>query len=216
MDDLKWIGHASFLLVINDIKIYIDPFDLETGKEHADIVLITHPHQDHFSPDDIRKVADSRTEIFVPMELVSKVNIGRVTGVEPNRKYKAMGIELETIPAYNKVANRVHYHPKESRWVGYIVNVNGRPLYHAGDTDFIDEMKGLELDVALIPIGGTYVMDVHEAIEAAKSMKANQVSPMHYKRLLGKEKSLEAENYFKSKLKNAKILKETQEPKYSF
>lgn len=216
MDDLKWIGHASFLLQINGVNVYIDPFDLRMGKEHADVILVTHPHYDHFSPNDIRKVADNSTQIFVPKELEPKVDVGRVTGVVPDRKYSARGIAFETVPAYNTVESKLQYHPKANGWVGYIVNVNGRRIYHPGDTDFIEEMKGLKLDLALVPIGGTYVMDVHEAVEAANSMEANQVSPMHYKMLLGREGSAKAEGFFKMKAKNAKILKEIQEPKYSF
>jgi L-ascorbate metabolism protein UlaG (beta-lactamase superfamily) len=216
MDDLKWIGHASFLLSVNGKNVYIDPFNLQTGKVHADIILITHPHFDHFSTQDIEKVADANTRIFAPMELKEKIRIGKVTGVEPNKKYSADGIEIETVPAYNVNKERLDKHPRTNNWVGYIIKAGGKSWYHAGDTDFIPEMKKIEVDVALLPMSGTYTMDVHEAVEAARAIKAKQYTPMHYKQVLGKEASEKAEVFFKSKIKNTVLLKEIQEAKYSF
>jgi L-ascorbate metabolism protein UlaG (beta-lactamase superfamily) len=216
MAEVEWIGHASFLVRSEKKVIYIDPFKLDKVVERADIILITHPHFDHFDVESIKKVADKDTQIFIPKDSVDKVPVGKVTGVEPNQSYEAQGVTFRTIPAYNVVKERLDKHPKENGWVGYVIKANGQLLYHAGDTDFVDEMKGLKVDIALLPISGTYTMDVNQAIEAAKAIDASQYIPMHYKAVLGKEGSQKAEELFRSKVNKAVFLIEIQEPKYSF
>ncbi len=216
MEDIEWIGHASFLLRIKGKNVYIDPFKLDSVRDHADIILVTHPHFDHFDVESIRKVADKNTLVFVPKEIVDKVPVGKATGVEPNKKYSALGIEFRTVPAYNVVKERLDKHPRQNDWVGYIINVNGKLLYHPGDTDFIEEMKGLKVDIALLPMSGTYTMDVNQAIDAAKAIEAAQYIPMHYKMVLGKDGSRKAEKLFKEKVSKAVFLEEVQEAKYSF
>lgn len=213
---MKWTGHAGFLLALNGKNVYIDPFNLGKTRDHADVVLITHPHFDHLNPVDIKLVADSRTRVFVPKDSVAKVPVGDVVGVEPNRHYSSDGIEFDTVPAYNVVDDRIHYHPRENGWVGYVLDVNGTKVYHAGDTDFIKEMEKIVTGLALLPMGGTYVMDVDEMISASKSIKAEKVAPMHYRALLGREGSGEAERKFLRNVKNGIILKEIGEPRYSF
>ena len=215
MKTLNWIDHAGFVVKTKGKTIYIDPFRLQKF-EHADIILITHPHSDHLSMADISRIADGSTDIFVPKDSVEKLTVGRVTGVEPNKSYNISEIKFSTIPAYNLVKERLHFHPKENKWVGYILNVAAELLYHAGDTDFIDEMKKVDVNLALLPMGGTYVMDTKEMIEASKNIKAKNVAPMHYRALLGKEGSKKAEELFKKEVKNGIILEQIQEPRYSF
>lgn len=213
---IKWIGHASFLMTLDGKNVYIDPFSLRGTNDHADFILITHPHSDHLSPDDIKAIADDNTVIFVPKDSVGKIPVGKVIGVEPNRHYSHNGIEFDTVPAYNHVENRVHFHPRENGWVGYVLDINGTKVYHAGDTDFIKEMSKIVTGLALLPMGGTYVMGVDETIEAAHAVKAEKVAPMHYRRLLGKKGSDEAEKKFLKEVKNGIILDEVEEPQYSF
>lgn len=216
MNFLKWIGHASFLIKNKGMNLYIDPFRLGDKVERADLILITHPHFDHLSVDDIGKIADSNTEVFVPKDSIDKIKWGRVVGVEPNRSYSSNGIEFGTIPAYNVVNERLRHHPIGNGWVGYILDVDGKKIYHAGDTDFVEEMKKIEVDLALLPMGGTYTMSLKEAVGAARSIDAKNVAPMHYKALLGRDGSIKAEDEFKKNVENSIILKETQEPFYAF
>ena len=213
---VKWIGHASFLLKLNGKTVYIDPFDIRGTGEHADFILITHPHSDHLSEDDIKKIADKNTRIYVPKDSVSKISSGKVIGVEPNRHYEDGEMEFDTVPAYNVAENKRHFHPKASGWVGYVLDINGNKVYHAGDTDFIEEMSRIVTGLALLPMGGTYVMEVDEMIRAAHAVKAEHVAPIHYRRLLGREGSAAAEKKFLENVKNGIILEETEEPKYSF
>ena len=212
---MKWIGHASFLLNLNGKNVYIDPFNIGSIRTHADIIMITHPHSDHLSPADIRLIASPQTVVFAPKDSVNKIPEGNIVGVEPNRHYLHKDFEFDTVPAYNTVENRAHFHPKGNGWVGYILNINGTRVYHAGDTDFIKEMTKIDTSIALLPMGGTYVMDVNEMIEAARAIKAEKVAPIHYKALLGREGSTQAEKKFLSEVSNGILLNETEPPRYS-
>ena len=216
LDFVKWLGHASFLLTLNGENVYIDPFMIGNTRDHADVILITHPHMDHLSPTDLKLISDSKTKIFVPKDSISKVPVGDVVGVEPNKHYSFNGIDFDTVPAYNVVDNRIHHHPKENGWVGYVLDINGSKVYHAGDTDFIKEMGKIVTGLALLPMGDTYVMNVDEVISASKAIVAEKIAPMHYRMLLGKDGSDAAEKKFLQNVKNGIILKESGEPRYSF
>ncbi len=216
LSGLEWIGHASFLLRIGKRRLYIDPFNLDSTHGRADLILITHPHFDHLSAGDIGKIADEKTQVFVPQDSVSKVQVGSVTGVRPGARYEALGIGFSTLPAYNVVRERLDKHPRENGWVGYVIGEGRESVYHAGDTDLIDEMRGLKVGTALLPMSGTYTMDVGQAIEATRAIGADRYIPMHYKQVLGKEGSEKAEELFRSRVKKAVFLKEVQEARYSF
>ena len=191
MENIQWLGHASFHFIDgNGHKIYyVDPFDLESlTPQKADLVFITHAHQDHFSLIDLKKILKDDTIIIAPPDILRE--IGRKEAlkqaVEPNKSYAVKGFKFQTIPAYNTNPEKLHFHPKNNHWVGYIFELNGKKIYHAGDTDFIPEMKelkNLNLDVAMLPIGGKFTMEVEEASEAANAIAAKITIPMHYKRL---------------------------------
>ncbi|MBI4019822.1 MAG: MBL fold metallo-hydrolase [Candidatus Aenigmarchaeota archaeon] len=213
-EELKWFGHASFLIKdkINRTNIYyLDPFDLKfVPKDKADVIFITHAHFDHFSPKDIEKVTRNDTLVFgvKGCESLKKAFGDRFCIVEPGESFEIKGIQVRTVPAYNIVKERLNFHPKENKWVGYILEVNNKKIYHAGDTDFTPEMRQLgHIDVALLPIGGTYTMTVEEATEAANVIKANVTIPIHYKRLLG-DKCREAEEKLRRGVKGAVLILE--------
>ncbi len=211
---LTWLGHASFSFV--DEKgnrvYYVDPFSLPTsnGLPKGDLIFITHAHSDHFSQTDIQKIIKDDTVIIAPPDILEKVDISqnRKLGVEPLKDYEIKGFKFSTIPAYNNHPQKLNFHPKSNNWVGYIFNLNDKKIYHAGDTDFIEDMrrlKSLNLDVAMLPMGGTYTMDVTEAAAAANAICAKITIPMHYKSLL-REKSGDAEEKFKALVTNSKVV----------
>ncbi|MEM0201043.1 MAG: MBL fold metallo-hydrolase [Candidatus Micrarchaeaceae archaeon] len=215
MDFVRWLGHASFLFEYDKKNIYVDPYKLKKPFKKADMIFITHPHFDHLSPDDIKLISKTTTKIFAPLDSVSKIPHKNVIGVEPNKGYEDSGIKIETIPAYNTVNERLNMHPKENKWVGYVVDLGGKRVYHAGDTDEIPEMNGLRVDLALLPMGGTYTMTTDEMIKAAKKIKAKSIAPIHYKMLLGKDGSKEAEERFLKQIKNGVIIDE-ENPEFHF
>ena len=175
---ITFLGHAAFLLE-GSIRIYIDPYHLKGNLPEADVILITHPHFDHCSGEDVIRIATEKTKIFAPKGC--KVGFS-VSIVEPNSTYQWNNATIQTVPAYNVGKN---FHPPENRWVGYVVNLDGVRIYHAGDTDLIDEMRNIQTDIALLPVGGTYTMDVSEAVRAAEIIKPRVAVPMHYGDVVG-------------------------------
>jgi L-ascorbate metabolism protein UlaG (beta-lactamase superfamily) len=212
LTDIKWFGHASFSFVDeNGNRIYyVDPFDLKPLElTKADLVFITHAHPDHFSPPDLEKILTNTTLVIAPPDILEEIDIDEDLkfSVEPNKSYEIKGFKFQTIPAYNNHPDKLNFHPQAKRWVGYIFTLNGKQIYHAGDTDFIDEMKGLKemnLDVAMLPIGGHYTMDIEEAAAAANEISAKITVPMHYRRI-NAGSYLKLEEKFKQLVTNSKV-----------
>lgn len=188
LDQITRLGHASFKIASSAGVIYIDPFKLPADSEKADFIFITHEHFDHCSPEDLKKIVQDSTIIVAPEECAIKIN-RQFESIKPGDKKTVGNIEAEAVPAYNLDKFRepgLPYHPKEDGKVGYILTIDGKRLYHAGDTDFIDEIKDLEnIDVALLPVSGTYVMTAEEAANAANTFKPKTVVPMHYSDIVG-------------------------------
>ena len=177
---VKWLGHASFQIKANGKNIYIDPYEGEYA-EKADLVLVTHSHFDHCDTSKIEKVKKKDTVIICPPECVSRLS-GNVKAIKPGEKIEVDGVTVEAVHAYNYKRFRSPgnpFHPK-GFGNGYIITVGGKRIYHAGDTDFIPEMRDLKnISLALLPSGGTYTMDNPEAAEAALAIKPEAVIPMH-------------------------------------
>lgn len=196
--ELKWLGHAGFLIK-NSAAIYIDPFNIADGKEKADFILITHSHHDHCSLADINKIVKEGTKIICPADCqstITKIAVPiKMEIAHPGIEFDFGKIKISTIPAYNVDKT---FHPKDEGWVGYIIKTNGTIIYHAGDTDIIDEMKNLtgynqpgKKFVALLPVGGKYTMTSDEAAEAAKTIKPFLAIPMHYGSIVGTKEDAE-------------------------
>ncbi len=177
---------SSFQLKTKDKVIYIDPVGIETT-EKADYILITHSHPDHFSIKDIDKVIKSETKIICSKGVSKKLKAynNHVQVMRPKDVLKHDNIDVEAIPAYNtkSVFLWIKAHPKSKENIGFIINLDGNlKIYHAGDTDYIPEMKGLKnIEIALIPIGGdNLTMNEEEAAHIVNEIKPEKVIPMHY------------------------------------
>jgi len=186
LENLNWLGHASFKITGEKI-IYIDPYQLEGEYEKADIILITHSHFDHCSPPDVNKIQKSNTVIVATPDCKSDLS-GKIKAVKPGDKITVKGINIEIVPAYN--INK-RYHPKSNNWVGYIVTVNTKRIYHAGDTDKIPVMGDIKADIVILPIGGTYTMTSEEAADAANRIKPQLAVPMHFGSVVGSKSDAE-------------------------
>ncbi len=185
---VHWLGHDSFVLQ-GSRTIVLDPFKAN-GDYKADILLISHEHYDHLSDDDIRRFTGPSTIIVAPKLCEGSLRPYSLEKkfVEPGSKLEVKGILVEAVPAYNlnkfREPGRV-FHPKADGRVGYIVTLDGVRFYHAGDTDATPEMKAIDVDVALLPVSGTYVMTAEEAAEAATAMNAKVFVPMHIESIVG-------------------------------
>lgn len=185
--EIELLNHAS-VRIKNKKTIYIDPFELigDHDLEKADIILITHPHYDHCSPRDIEKISNENTLIITVPDAQSKLSNLKVKGItviEPGKTIKINNEKVSAVPAYNI---KKQFHPKDNDWVGFIVEMNGVRIYHAGDTDLIPEMKNIETDIALLPVGGTYTMNATEAAEATRAFKKCKIAiPIHYGAIIG-------------------------------
>lgn len=178
-DNIHWLGHDTFKIVGEKV-IYTDPFQIKE-KDTADIILITHEHRDHCSAADIEKVSGKKTIIIATPDCAAKLS-GDVRFIKPGDKITVEGVNIEAVPAYN---TNKKFHPKGNNWVGYIFTLNNKRIYIAGDTDHIPEMKGLNVDIAFLPVSGTYVMTAEEAVKAAMDINPKVAIPMHYDSVVG-------------------------------
>lgn len=183
--DIHWLGHDTFK-VAGEKVIYTDPFKIKKN-DKADIILITHEHYDHCSPEDVKKIQGPETVIVATADCAQKLS-GNVKVVKVGDTINVAGIAIEAVPSYN---TNKKFHTKDRGWVGYIFTVEGRRIYIAGDTDHIPEMKTFRADIALLPVSGTYVMTAEEAIQAALDIKPKVAIPMHYGSIVGSKSDAE-------------------------
>lgn len=161
------------------LVIYVDPFKIEDEPHDANYVFVTHSHYDHYSLEDIKKVANSKTVVFAPED----VDISNKIKVKPEEDYALEDLTFKTVRAYNKLKP---FHLKIKNWVGYIINIDDTLIYISGDTDYIDEMNNIKCDIAFLPIGGVYTMDYKEAAKAACAIDLRCVVPIHYGSIVGR------------------------------
>ncbi|MEJ2726190.1 MAG: MBL fold metallo-hydrolase [Deltaproteobacteria bacterium] len=178
---IQWLGHDGFRIE-SDQTIYLDPYGISGGPQ-ADIILISHDHFDHCSPEDVAKIQGEETVIVTDKDSAKKLS-GDVRVVKPGDSLSLSGVKIEAVPAYNTDKD---FHPRKNNWLGFIVEIEGVKIYHAGDTDSIPEMKGFKVDVALLPVSGTYVMRADQAAEAALAINPRVAIPMHYGAIVGTE-----------------------------
>ena len=175
LERLHWLGHSSYR-IDRPLVIYIDPWQLPAGSPPADIILVSHEHHDHCSPEDVQAVRGSSTVVIANTTASAKLK-APVTILTPGESTMVGTVAIEAVPAYN---TNKDFHPKAAGHIGFILTLDGERLYFAGDTDVIPEMEGMACDVALLPVSGTYVMTADEAVEAARRIQPRVAVPMHY------------------------------------
>lgn len=178
---IVWLGHDSFRVETGRV-VYFDPYQISGGPK-ADLILVSHDHFDHCSPEDVAKIQHSETVIVTEKDSAKKLK-GDVRVIKPGDTLTVGEVKVEGVPSYNVDKE---FHPRKRGWLGFIVDLNGVRIYHAGDTDFIPEMKEFHIDIALMPVSGTYVMTVDQAVKATLAMKPKLAIPMHYGAIVGSE-----------------------------
>ncbi len=191
IDSVAWLGHAGFRIEVRGATVYIDPYRVPAEAPKADLILVTHGHYDHFSPQDIERLSHDDTWLIAPAPVAERA-AGRVASIAPGEGIELdhlHGVDVAAVAAYNtskRDSDGRVFHPREAGWVGFDVGIRGERLYHSGDTDVIPEMDAVVgVDVALLPVSGTYVMTASEAVEAARRIQPRVAVPMHWGSHLG-------------------------------
>ena len=200
---IKWFPPSWFQIKNKDRIIYIDPAYLRTyfkdypkkiefsrwpdpidglpeELEKANIILVTHDHADHCKSVTINRISRSDTEIVAPKRCVKKIG-KKIKVIKYGEDITINNISIKAVEAYNtEQGNSTKKFHRKGYGVGYLITIDGKRIYHAGDTDFIPEMREIgKVDVALLPIGGTFTMDIKEALEATITINPKVVIPMH-------------------------------------
>jgi L-ascorbate metabolism protein UlaG (beta-lactamase superfamily) len=184
LDSFTWFRQSAYRYVEDGLTVYIDPWGVEEDAPTADLIFITHVHQDHFQPDLVKALSRKGTALVAPQDFADELT-GDVTPVVPGESHTVAGVSFTTVPAYNTREEALDFHPKSNRWVGYVIDLGGTTYYHAGDTDHAPELDEVKTDVAFLPVGGYYTMDVPEAAGLAKAMSPRLAVPMHYGFVIG-------------------------------
>ena len=221
---IKWFPPSWFQIKTPHVTVYIDPAYLRsyytrhsTKIEYsrwpdpidglpeklakADLILVTHDHKDHAKDVTVNRLRRKRTLVVGPKRCTK--NLGTdIRVVKPGEVFSVLGIQIRVVDAYNTAkgssTRKVHH---QGNGVGYVLTADGKTIYHAGDTDYIPEMKALgRIDVALMPIGGTFTMDLAEAARAAVAINPKVVIPMHRGKADPQEFKRKVENVSKIKV----------------
>ena len=174
IESIKWLGHGSFLIQGPPI-IYINPWKISKRVFHADLILITHDHYEHFSQADITKLHGPDT-IIVGNERVAN----ELDGVNVLRPWHSMTVDRASIKAVPAYSPNSFTHPQEDGGLGYIISLNYYDIYYAGDTEIIPEMDQIHPDIAILPIDGNGTLSVEEAAALTQKMRPRWVIPSNW------------------------------------
>ncbi len=178
------INCHSSIRIASDKVIYFDPFQIAEESHDADIIFITHDHYDHFSVEDIRKVEKEDTVYVIPECMYNLLGGENVVVIQPREKTVVEGLDVYAVPSYN--LNKP-FHPLEKGYVGYLVRIEDKVVYVAGDCDMNEDNRKIRCDIALIPVGGKYTMDYRQAAELVNHIRPETAIPTHYGSIVGEK-----------------------------
>ena len=178
---VKWINHASFRIQGKDATLYIDPWKISGSPHDADVIFVSHSHYDHLSPPDIKEISKDDTAIVAPADVIAQLHARNA--IAPGESLTIKGVTIEAVAAYN-IGKA--FHPRGNAWCGAVFAIDGKRIYYAGDTDLIPEMSDLkDVDLAMLPIGGTYTLNANEAAKACKAIGPKAALPYHFGDIVG-------------------------------
>ena len=190
--DIRFLGHSAVELVAGDTRVLVDPFitgnpkaAVEASELEPTHIFLTHGHQDHFG--DLVDIAKRSGATVVALteiadELQSKEGLENV--LDPN-----FGGTVTFDWGWVKLVPALHTSTTPNGTVtppaGLLIHIGGTLVYHLGDTALFSDMqlisrRGDKVDVALVPIGGHYTMDRHDAVAAVEFINPGTVIPIHY------------------------------------
>ncbi len=187
LEKIEWLEsthlYGGACIKINDKSvIYFDPANLsEKGMEHkADLILISHSHDDHFSIKTLEELVKPTTIIVCPLdceeELLNDHYDFNIYVIKSGETITLNDVKINAVPAYSSTA-----HPESAGWLGYIIELNNFRIYHAGDSSFIPEMNDLKnIDIAFLTVREPYMMSPNEVIQAVNAFKPKILYPIHW------------------------------------
>jgi len=199
--NIQFLGHASLKIKLEGKTIFVDPWKIKEEKDKADIILVTHPHYDHYREIDIKKITKDTTILLSCKEVVSQTSVKNKRVLLPFEEAKIDDITIQGFPAYN--INKP-FHPKSNNWLGFIIKHRDISIYIAGDSDVTEEAKQLKVNIMILPVGGTYTMTDKEAAELVNLTKPDIAIPIHYGDIIGSKQN--AENFSKSVQPSTKVV----------
>jgi len=189
-----YLGHSAFGIITDEKHIIIDPFlddnplcPIKAEQSKAQYILVTHGHHDHLGNTiEIAKKNDAL--VIAPFEITQYVaahGVKRVHAMNIGGSYKFDFGKVKMVPAMHSSSiiegNKIIY---AGNPCGYVLELDDLKLYHAGDTSLFLDMEVIGgqtwIDIALLPIGGNYTMDINDAVMATKLLHPRVVIPMHY------------------------------------
>lgn len=183
--EIERLSNSAVRVESPGARVYVDVFDdaLSGDEPVGDLVLSTHQQWDHFDPSAINRVAKESAAVVVhEASDTADIEHENVVTVAANESHTVVGVPLETVPAHNLVRMRnpdEPFHP-EGQGVGYVFEVGGVSLYHPGDTDPLDHMARIDVDVMFVPIGGAYVQSLGDAHWSVHMVQPDVAIPIHY------------------------------------
>ncbi len=184
--EIKYLGHSAFEIETTGKKILIDPFLVcvpNYKPENIYDIFVTHAHGDHLG-----NAIDISKQTGAPITAVFELaNYCKSKGAKANDIGIGAWCEYSwgrgiAVPAFHSSSTPDGVYGGMP--CGYILEIEGKTIYHAGDTGLNSEMKMIgevyEPDIAMLPIGGKYTMDIEHAVKAAEWLGASEIIPMHY------------------------------------
>ena len=182
----RWLGHAS-VFVPGPPPLAADPWRWRDVKLRADVVLVTHAHADHCSPDDVAAASHGGTAIVAPPAAAERLRADfgeRVVEAHEGRTLTLAGVRVAVLPAEGPPRARA-FHPRGGG-VAYLAETGGARHLFLGDSAALQEHEGLAPDVAYFAVGGLAVMDPEEAADAAARIRPGVAVPVHWGDLNGR------------------------------
>jgi L-ascorbate metabolism protein UlaG (beta-lactamase superfamily) len=172
---VTWFRGSSIRIRRAGVELHIDPWGLNEDSA-ADFILLTHPHYDNFSEEDIARVRTLETVVVAPATMKKQLEDADHF-MRPGDMISLDGVDILAVPAFNTVKK---FHPQENAWLGYVFTIGDVTYYHAGDTDFLPSMEDIRCDVAFLPCDGRYTMGPEDAARAAEACGAHVIVPIRW------------------------------------
>lgn len=180
------VHHASLVLGFDGLTVYLDPVgnpDRYADLPRPDLVLLTHEHGDHLSPETLAALVGPQTRLIgarVAIEKLDGALADKAEIISHGETVDIDGLGITAVPAENISPEKLKYHPP-GVGNGYLLRFGGKTIYVSGDTEDTAEMRALtDIAVAFLPMNQPYTMTGQQAADAVRAFRPQVVYPFHY------------------------------------